>query len=108
MLTWYESNRRMWATSVVVTLFIVCLAFTHWFLTPPRPAEMGRVYVGTLSLLCTALLTLMVTFLTPLSLPQDIQNQTIYTVVSKPVRRIELVWGRILGYMALVTVLVVL
>lgn len=106
-LTWYESNRRMWAPWVVITLFLVVLAFTHWFLTPPRPAEMGRVYVGTLSLLCTALLTLMVTFLTPLSLPQDIQNQTIYTVVTKPVRRIELIWGRMLGYMTLVTLLIV-
>ena len=48
----------------------------------------------------------MVTLLTPLSLPQDIQTQTIYTVVSKPVRRIELIWGRMLGFMTIVTVLV--
>jgi hypothetical protein len=101
-----EANRRMWAPWVVITVFLVILAFTHWFLQPPRPAEMGRLYVTTLSLLCTLLLTLMVTFLTPLSLPQDIQSQTIYTVVSKPVRRIELIWGRMLGFMALVTVLV--
>src|SRR5262249_40558983 len=38
-------------------------------------------------------------------LPQDIQQQTIYTIVSKPVRRLELIWGRMLGLMALVTVL---
>jgi len=48
----------------------------------------------------------MVTILTPLSLPQDIQNQTIYTVVSKPVRRIELIWGRMIGFMTIVTFLV--
>ena len=48
----------------------------------------------------------MVTIMTPLSLPTDIQQQTIYTVVSKPVRRIELIWGRMIGYMAIVTVLV--
>ena len=82
------------------------LAFTHWFLQPPRPAEMGRLFVGTLALLCSLLLTVMVTLLTPLSLPHDIQQQTIYTVVSKPVRRIELIWGRMLGFMAIVTVLV--
>lgn len=101
-----EANRRMWAPWVVVTIFLVVLAFTHWFLMPPRPAELGRLYVGTLSLLCSLLLTAMVTLLTPLSLPHDIQYQTIYTVVSKPVRRIELVWGRMLGFMGLVTVLV--
>src|SRR5262249_28880331 len=82
------------------------LAFTHWFLQPPRPAEMGRLFVSSLTLLCSLLLTVMVTILTPLSLPQDIQQQTIYTVVSKPVRRIELIWGRMIGFMAIVTVLV--
>jgi len=101
-----ESNRRMWAPWVVITVFVVILAFTHWFLQPPRPAEMGRLFVGTLTLLCSLLLTVMVTLLTPLSLPQDIQNQTIFTVVSKPVRRIELIWGRMLGFMTIVTALV--
>jgi hypothetical protein len=105
-LSIYESNRRMWAPWVVLTVFLLVLAFTHWFLQPPRVAEMGRLYVGTLSLLCSVLLTVMVTILTPLSLPTDIQQQTIYTVVSKPVRRLELIWGRMIGYMALVTVLV--
>jgi hypothetical protein len=105
-LSVYEANRRMWAPWVVITVFLLVLAFTHWFLQPPRPAEMGRLYVGTLTLLCSVLLTVMVTILTPLSLPTDIQQQTIYTVVSKPVRRLELIWGRMIGYMALVTVLV--
>ena len=102
-----ESTRRMWAPWVVIVLFAVILAFTHWFLpaSQQRPAELGRIYVGTLTLLCMLLLTVMVTVLAPLSLPQDIQMQTIYTVVSKPVRRIELILGRILGYMAIVTAL---
>ncbi len=103
-----EATRRMWAPWVVIILFGVILAFTHWFLPAPqqRPAELGRIYVGTLTLLVMLLLTVMVTVLAPLSLPQDIQAQTIYTVVSKPVRRIELIWGRILGYMTIVTGLV--
>ncbi|WP_435009995.1 hypothetical protein P12x_001214 [Tundrisphaera lichenicola] len=103
-----ESTRKMWAPYVVIVLFAVILAFTHWFLPAPlqRPAELGRIYVGTLMLLCMLLLTIMVTVLAPISLPQDIQAQTIYTVVTKPVRRLEVVWGRIVGYMAIVTVLV--
>ena len=102
-----EATRRMWAPWVVIVLFAVILAFTHWFLpaSQQRPAELGRIYVGTLTLLCMLLLTVMVTVLAPLSLPQDIQMQTIYTVVSKPVRRLELILGRIIGYMAIVTVL---
>lgn len=107
-VTLYESNRKMWAPWVVLIVFGMVLAFTHWFLQPPRAAEMGRLYVGTLLLLCSLLLTAMVTILTPISLPTDIQQQTIYTVVTKPVRRLEVIWGRMLGYMALVTVLVAL
>jgi hypothetical protein len=106
-LAWHnilESNRRMWAPWVVLTLFVVVLAFTHWFLAPP-PAELGRMYVGTLMLFISLVLTAMVVILTPLSLPTDIRQHTIYTVVTKPVRRIELVWGRIIGFMTLVTVL---
>ncbi len=105
-LSVFEANRRMWAPWVVLVIFGLVLAFTHWFLQPPRPAEMGRLFVSTLMLLCSLLLTAMVTILTPLSIPTDIQQQTIYTVVSKPVRRLELVWGRMLGYMALVTGLI--
>ncbi len=107
-LSIYEANRRMWAPWVVITVFLLVLAFTHWFLQPPRAAEMGRLYVGTLTLLCSVLLTAMVTILTPLSLPTDIQQQTIYTVVSKPVRRLEMIWGRMIGYMVLVTLLIAL
>ncbi|MDR3635395.1 MAG: hypothetical protein P4L84_16440 [Isosphaeraceae bacterium] len=107
LLSITESVRKMWAPWIVITVFFVILAFTHWFIQPPRAAEMGRLYVGTLSLLCSLLLTVMITILTPLSLPYDIQNQTIYTVVSKPVRRIELIWGRMIGYMTIVSLLVV-
>ncbi|MDX2036996.1 MAG: hypothetical protein SFX72_10120 [Isosphaeraceae bacterium] len=103
-----ESHRRMWAPVTVLVIFAVILAFTHWFLRPPdqRPAEMGRLYIGTLNTLVSLLVIAMVTILTPISLPQDIKGQTIYTIVSKPVRRLELIWGRLFGYMALVTVLI--
>ena len=102
-----EATRRMWAPWVVIVLFAVILAFTHWFLpaSQQRPAELGQIYVGTLTLLCMLLLTIMVTVLAPLSLPQDIQMQTIYTVVSKPVRRLELILGRVIGYMVIVSFL---
>ncbi len=100
-----EAYRRMWAPWVVLAVFLVVLAFIHWFLQAPRLAETGRLFVGTLALLSSLLLTVMVVILTPISLPNDIQQQTIYTVVSKPVRRLELVWGRMFGFMGLVTVL---
>lgn len=106
--TWVESFRRMQAFWVVMIVFVVVLAFTHWFLRPSddRVAEIGRQYVGTLSTLCWILLISMITILTPISLPNDIRGMTIYSIVSKPVRRLELIWGRLLGFMALSTLIV--
>jgi len=102
-----EANRRMWAPWVVLAIFLFVLAFIHWYLAMPRPAELGRLYVRSLTWLISLLLTVMVVFLTPISLPNDISQQTIYTIVSKPVRRIELIWGRMIGFMVLVTALLV-
>ena len=105
-----EANRRMWAPWVVLTVFVVVLAFTHWFLrgSGERDAELSRMFVGTLTLLTSLLLILMVGIVSPIGMPHDIQMQTIYTVVSKPVRRLEMIWGRLIGYMGLVTVLLLI
>ena len=104
-----EAIRRMWAPQVVLTLFVIFLAFTHWFLrADDRPAELSRMFVGYLCILTTILLLIMVGIVSPIGMPNDIQQQTIYTVVSKPVRRLELIWGRLVGYMTLATVLSVI
>lgn len=107
-VTIYEATRPMKAPWVVLVVFLVILAFTHWFLQPPedqRAAELSRLYVSALMILQTLLICMMVAIIMPLSLPKDIENQTIYTVVTKPVRRLELLWGRVLGVMILVTAL---
>ena len=98
-----ESYRRMWAPWAVLAMFALVLAFINWFLGRSRTAELGPMYVSTLALVTSLLLTIMVMFLSPISIPNDIRFQTIYTVVSKPVRRLELIWGRLLGYMVMVT-----
>ena len=46
-------------------------------------------------------------FLATVSIPADIKSKTIYTIVTKPVRAGELVLGRIFGFIAVVTVLLV-
>ncbi|MEW4571165.1 hypothetical protein AB1L88_25115 [Tautonia sp. JC769] len=107
--SWVESFRKTRIPWAVLVIFLLILAFTHWFLQPPdalRQAELSRLYVGTLMLLSSILLTIMVAILTPISLPNDIRFQTIYTIVTKPVRRLEVVWGRMFGFMAVVTVLI--
>ena len=104
-----EATRVARAPYVVVAVFVVILAFTHWFLrAQEREAEISQMFVGALTLLCSLLLGSMIIFTVPQGMPRDITNQTIYTVVSKPVRRLELIWGRLIGYMALVTFLIAL
>ncbi len=53
----------------------------------------------------TYLVLLMALFLSVFSLPTDIKNNTIYTIVTKPVRPGEIVLGRILGFSLIGTVL---
>jgi hypothetical protein len=50
---------------------------------------------------------LMALFLSTFSIPNDIKNRTIYTVVTKPIRAGEIVLGRTLGFVAVGTVMLV-
>ena len=49
------------------------------------------------------LMLLLALFLSALSLPADIKNRTLHTVVTKPVRASEIVLGRIVGFTAVGT-----
>ena len=53
------------------------------------------------------LVLLLALFLSSLSLPADIKNRTLHTVVTKPVRASEVVLGRIVGFTAVGTLLLV-
>ena len=100
-----DAVRRMWAPWVVLVLFVLFLAFTNWFLGGPgtRTPELARRYIETLSWVSSLLLSLMILLLAPMSLPTDIRTQVIYTITTKPVNRLELIWGRLIGYMGLIT-----
>jgi hypothetical protein len=90
-----ESIRR-WVVAVFA-VFLVVLLFAGWFLDPnsPNPA---RLYIGFMLTTTTYLILLLALFLSAFSLPNDIRNHTIYTVVTKPVRASEIVLGRMLGF----------
>jgi hypothetical protein len=101
----YEAVRRWWALLAFV-VFVGVLLFAHWFLSP-RPDEQVKVYASALLWIVRFLTLLTVLFLSAMSLPADIRGRTITTVVTKPVRRLELVLGRIIGFMTLATVMIV-
>ena len=89
---------------VVFVVFVVILLFAGWFLDPasPNPARLYLEVVLTTTGYLTLLLAL---FLSALSLPADIKNRTLHTVVTKPVRPSEIVLGRMLGFTIVGTVL---
>jgi len=99
-----ESLRRWVLAGLVV--FGVVLAFALWFLNADE-IDPGTLYLDFV-LTATAWLVLpMSVFLSAFSLPNDIKNHTIYTIVTKPVRSSEIVLGRIVGFAAVGTALLV-
>src|SRR5437773_2461695 len=63
----------------------------------------ARVYLSFVLTSTNYLVILMALLLSAFSLPNDIKNRTIYTVVTKPIRASEIVLGRTLGFSAVGT-----
>lgn len=97
-IAWF-AMMESWRKKVVVVfvLFALLLLFASWFLDPnsENPALLYISFIlGTMNLL----VVMLAFFLSAFSLPLDIKNRTIYSVVTKPVRMLEIVLGRILGF----------
>jgi len=93
-LTIKESLRRR--VMFVFALFMLILLVAGWFLDPnsENPAKLYFSFVMGATSVLVLLLSL---FLSSFSLPTDFKTKTIYSVVTKPVRSSEIVFGRILG-----------
>jgi hypothetical protein len=83
---------------VVPILFFVVLGFAAWFLDSEN-RDVGTLYLNFVLTATTYLSMLLALFLSVFSLPNDLKQRTIYTVVTKPVRASEIVLGRIVGFM---------
>lgn len=110
------SGRRVWALSKlgfkeaasrkVYWLFLLALLpfmFRNVWAAGTRPVDEFRNLVDVVSLFITVLLLAVGLILAAFSLPTDIKNQTIHTVLTKPVHRFEVVLGRFAGYTGLMT-----
>jgi hypothetical protein len=113
------SFRRTWAIArlslqeairnrvlIAFFLFILVLLFAGLFLDV-RNNNPARLYLSFVISTTNYLLLLMTVFLSTFSIPNDIKNRTIYTVVTKPVRSGEMVLGRIIGFMGIGSLLLV-
>ena len=85
-------------------VFLVLLLFAGLFLDVEN-ANPSRTYLSIVLTTTNYLVLVMALLLSAFSLPNDIKNRTIYTVVTKPIRAGEIVLGRVFGFMAVGTVM---
>ncbi|MGL4552994.1 MAG: ABC transporter permease, partial [Gemmataceae bacterium] len=104
LLSFKEALRRrvLYAFSALLIVFL----FGSWFITA-QPKDQVRTYVWVVFYAISVLLFLTALILSSFSIPTDIRQQTIHTVVTKPVERFEIVLGRFLGFLALMTAVLV-
>lgn len=108
--------RRLWALtklsfleairSKVLWVFLIALIPfmfpAKWFF-PIKAEDELRSTVAITTFFMNFILLVPAGFLAAFSIPSDIKNQNIYTIVTKPVERFELVFGRFIGYTILMT-----
>jgi len=95
-------KRVLWGFTAILLVFL----FASWYL-PHKPEDQVRGYVGVVSFVITWLLVITAGLLACFSIPTDLRQQTMHTVVTKPVERYEIVLGRILGFTLLMTLVLV-
>ena len=106
--------RRVWAIAVlsmkevyrnrVFLAFLIVLVpflFPITMFLPFKAEDELRMGVKWVSVITSVLLLLAGVLLAAFALPNDVKSQNIYTIVTKPVERFEIVLGRFLGYVAL-------
>jgi uncharacterized membrane protein len=100
-LSMKEAVRRkvLWVFTAILLVFL----FGSWFFESFKPEDQVRTYVKTVSLVMTLLLLLTAALLAAFSIPTDIKQQTIHTILTKPVERFEIVLGRFIGYTLIMT-----
>jgi hypothetical protein len=107
-LTFREALRRktLWVLAVFAVLFL----FAGWFLSNVTPDADLQVknYVSFVLKTISWLILPVALLLACWGLPEDIKARSLHTVVTKPVRRHEIVLGRILGYSAVTGLVLVL
>lgn len=99
-LSFKEAIRRR--VLYAFSFFLLVILFASWFV-PSMPKDQVRTYVEVVYTAMSLLLLFIAVVLSSFSIPADIKQQTIHTVVTKPVERFEIVLGRFLGYLALMT-----
>jgi hypothetical protein len=101
LLSWKEAvrGRVIWVFGFIALIFL----FADWFVTA-KAEDQVRSYVRVVYWSITPLFLITAGLLGSFSIPTDVKNNSIHTIVTKPVEKFEIVIGRFLGYAALLTI----
>ena len=117
----FESEGPIWAIaklsfkeasrSGLLWLFLLVLvpfAFQNVWMSKTKPVDEVRTLIDVTSLWMAILVVVSaLLFASFYGIPNDIKNLNIYTVVSKPIERFEIVLGRFMGYVTLMSLVLV-
>lgn len=116
LLMLFEAEGPMWAIAklsfkeavrsqvlwIFLLVFLPVLFPVQWF-AGGKPSDEMRTATSIATLVLGALVLIPAGLIASFGIPNDIKNSNIFTVVSKPVERFEIVLGRFVGYLALMT-----
>lgn len=85
-------------------LFLILFLFPVSWVGNLKPEDELRTPINIFTVGKSLFLTIPFLILAAFAIPTDIRNQTLYTIVTKPVERFEIALGRFLGYSALMTI----
>ena len=91
-------NRVVLVFAAMALIFL----FADWFV-PYKAEDQVRNYVRVVYWSMLPLFLLTASLLGAFSIPNDVKNQSIHTIVTKPVEKFEIVLGRFLGYAILLS-----
>jgi ABC-type transport system involved in multi-copper enzyme maturation permease subunit len=106
-LAWLAVRDSIRRRVVVVFVVFVVLILAAALFIKKDSLHPGQLYIQVVLNFTVYLTMLFALVLSALSLPADIRDRTLHTVVTKPVRKIEIVLGRVLGFVFVGTVLLV-
>lgn len=96
-------NQLLW----LFLLMLIPFAFRNVLMSKVKPVDEIRALVGVSSFSLTVLILFIATLVASLAIPNDIKNLNIYTIVSKPIERFEVVLGRFVGYVSLFSLVLI-
>jgi hypothetical protein len=93
------SIKEAWSRGLVWVCLIIPLIYLYadWYISGKAEDQL-RIRIGIAYFSMSVLFVLQAALLGAFSIPADIRSQNIFTVVTKPVERYEIVLGRFVGY----------